>query len=149
MLLSPATRSTIGVGKVEQGSAVDASVFAGSAAQVAVATISRRRFGGDVGNAATPDAENGPNVVRAGQGETVWGALVPSDFQVPLFHAGGFGWVEGQSVHHTWTVTWLAGDGLRVLTSTTVTALPTTRIASAVACHSGGFGGWGGTAGFG
>src|SRR6266850_1016655 len=145
MLLSPATRSTMGVGKVEHGSVADASVFAGSAEHAAVATI--RRGPGDVGRSDGPVAEKGPNAVRAGHGATVCGALVPSSFQFPLFHAGGFSGAVGQSIHQTCTVTPVAGDGPRELTSTTVTALPTTRIASAVACHHGGFGGFGSTAG--
>jgi len=123
------------------------SLFAGSAAEVAVATISRRRPDGDVGRSLGPDAENGPNCVLAGHGATVCFGLVPSNLQFPFFHAGGL--PGGQSFHHTWTVTSVAGDGPRELTSTTVTALPTTRIASAVACHNGGFGGFGGTAGLG
>src|SRR6266853_1236754 len=149
MLLSPATRSTSGVGKVEQGHVVDVSVFTRSSEHDAVARITSRRPGGAVGNGVTadPNRGNGPNVVHVGHGATVWGMLVPSSFHVPSFQSGGSGWAEGQSFHHTCTVTWLAADGPRELTSTTVTEPPTTRIASAVACHSGGFAGVGGTAG--
>src|SRR5262249_10684709 len=132
--------------KRAQCSAVDVSAFARSDPHVATATISSRRFDGDVGNGATPEprAGNGPNVVCAGHGKTVWDGLMPSDVQVPSFHLGGPGWAAGQSVHQTSTLTWLAGDGPRVLTFTTVTVSPTTWIASGAACQSGGSGGFAG-----
>src|SRR5438105_13644786 len=104
MLLSPATRSTIGVGEVEHGSVVEASVFAGSAAHVAAATITSRRPDGIVGN-GDPEGGNGPNVVRLGHADTVRGPPVPSDVHVPSFHGGGSGWAAGQSFHQTPTVT--------------------------------------------
>src|SRR5712691_209733 len=105
-LLSPATRSRVGVGKVEHGSAVRPSVFAGSAAHVAVATISRRLPDGAVGNAAAPDSDgNGPKVATAGHTGTGRGPFVPSDFHLEVFQGGGSGWVDGQSTHHTCTVT--------------------------------------------
>ena len=97
----------MGVGNVEQCSTVNGSVFARSATQVAVATMSKRFRDGDVGNGVAPDPDpwNGPKVVRVGHGSTILGPLRPRNFQVPSFHAGGFGWLVAQSFHHTATLT--------------------------------------------